>query len=574
MGAIAYSWFLFGSAVGASLVFFWATDRLLGPQAPLHTTRRGRKAAGTALVLAMAVGGWLWVPWASLAGGAELRTVALPLAAILSWKAATQDIDVATDQPLWGSRLQALAYGAALVGTPLAIAPWLCVMAHPFDAWKHHGTLPLRVLQLMLGFTLATLALQRVGLPQPGVAAFVFTAMMMLATHYVITAFAKARLGPRWYSWMFDNRLHHVVASARSWGWARFVPLRTFTRSVGLLRRIEVPLQIGTFALEASTPLLLLHPNLAIGYAVAYCGFHVVVFVTTGIFFWEWMVTNAMLAWLIGSLPTGSIAQAFGPVATLAGMALMLLPLTGRLWKLFPLGWWDTPLTQRVEWRVTTSSGRIYGLYNDFMCPHERLYGRCHGSFLVTQPVFTYHLGEVWRRELRDAIRALKHRPEGIDPLRQQFGIDVSHAGQARQHKAYLKVFFQRLNAGARKSILPRGLRWLKAPGGQFYYWGDLPGYRRQEPVQRLEAWYREEYFDGEDYRLLSEKLLMDIEVDPHPSAAIWEVDEKTVDGHLMARAAGKLVDAPAWVLANAQPPGSPPAGRGTPPSPQEHEPR
>lgn len=562
MSAIAYPWVLFLASVAAILFFFWSIDRAVGPQAPLHSASRPRKAVGQVLVLAAAAIGLRWVPWPHLSEGAELRTLALPLVGILTWKAATEDIDVATDQPLWGARLQAVLYGAAVAGSPLALVPWLAVMAQPFGAWKHHGTLPLRVLQLLLAFSLTTLALPLLSLPAPGAATYVFTALVLTASHYVITAFAKARLGPHWYSWMFENKLHHVVASARTWGWARFVPFRAFSRSLAALRRAEVPLQIGTFALEASVPLLLLHPNLALGYAVAFCGFHVIVFATTGILFWEWMVTNAMLAWLVWSLPAAALAPAFGPAAVLLGMALMLLPLTGRLWQLFPLGWWDTPLTQRVQWRVIGESGKVYGLYNDFMCPHERLYGRCHGCFLVPHPVFTYHLGEVWRRELRDGIRELKRNPEGIDELRKKFGIDVSNAAQTQQHQEYLGVFFQRLNAGARKAVLPKSLRWLKAPGGQYYYWGDLLRYRRQEPVQRVQAWYREEYFDGEDYLLLNEGLLMDTQIDSLPGAAIRELDEKAVDGHLMARAAGKLVDAPAWVLANAQPPGRAPHAR------------
>ena len=70
--------------------------------------------------------------------------------------------------------------------------------------------------------------------------------------------------------------------------------------------------------------------------------------------------------------------------------------------------------------------------------------------------------------------------------VRAESGCEPRCEERTRNHQNYLRRFFAELNAGAKKSPLPRWLRWAKAPGDQLFYWGDLPRYRRQEPVTEV----------------------------------------------------------------------------------------
>src|SRR5690606_16664505 len=211
-----------------------------------------------------------------------------------------------------------------------------------------------------------------------------------------------------------------------------------------------------------------------------------------------------------------------------------------------PLGWFDTPFTQRIHWRVRGESGAWYGLYNDFMDPHERLYGKVHGCFAVPVAVFTYHLGEVWKPELRDAIRAAGPCPARLDEVRRRFGILPRNERMLERHVAYLRRFFAELARGAKKHVLPRWLRWLKAPGDQIYYWGELPAYRGQERAVEVKLLYREEYFEGSELRRLRDEEVCSIELAssevPEP---VRELTPKELDDYLLALARGRLIDLP-----------------------------
>ena len=215
----------------------------------------------------------------------------------------------------------------------------------------------------------------------------------------------------------------------------------------------------------------------------------------------------------IGSGPGG--APLFGLAGGVTAAVIILLACADLLWQPFHLGWWDSPFTARMQWQVEAASGRSYGLYNDFMCPYEREYGRVFGYFLTDEPVLHGHLGIVWDQDLRDRLAASGGDRTALLLLKSQYGHIHADSRQADAHCHYLAAMFTALNQGARKSPLPSHLRRLKAPGGQLFHWGDLPRYRRQEPVHRIVIHYQERFYraDTHEFELLADVVVRELEV-------------------------------------------------------------
>ncbi|MFM7200194.1 MAG: hypothetical protein ACKO6N_05330 [Myxococcota bacterium] len=168
-----------------------------------------------------------------------------------------------------------------------------------------------------------------------------------------------------------------------------------------------------------------------------------------------------------------------------------------------------------MHWLVQGRSGQLYEVHNHFMCPHERLYGVVHATFMAPVPLLSYDMGSVWATPHRDALVALMKQPELLEDVRHRFGVQPRHPEWEAQHRLYLKAFFTALNRGARKEVLPRFLRWLKAPGGHIYRWGRLPSYRQQEPVERVFVHFREMLFDGHTLRTLRDERVATVELEP-----------------------------------------------------------
>ncbi|HLV65543.1 MAG TPA: hypothetical protein VKY73_07010 [Polyangiaceae bacterium] len=528
---------------------YWAVDRALRRQGLLRALRRlglESPVLQTALVALPCIAVAPSFGFDDVPQEAALRLLAFALVVPLTWKATTRDIDVVLGDRQLGLRLVLLASTAALWVSPAFLVLAGFLLSGPFGLWEHHSTLPMRLTQALVAFI--GLALVPWGAPLFRDAAVeIFFVLVILVSHYFITALAKARLGPKWFSWVTDNRLHHLAASAYSWGFARFLPWNAWRRVIAAVRTGERPVQAATFAIELLSPLALLHPSIAIALCIAWSAFHLGVFAVSGLLFWDWVLTDLAVAATLVVLPGAVAERAFGGLALVAGLVVLaLFPLRHRLWKPLPLGWFDTPFTQRIHWRVRGESGAWYGLYNDFMDPHERLYGKVHGCFAVPVAVFTYHLGEVWKPELRDAIRAAGPCPARLDEVRRRFGILPRNERMLERHVAYLRRFFAELARGAKKHVLPRWLRWLKAPGDQIYYWGELPAYRGQERAVEVKLLYREEYFEGSELRRLRDEEVCSIELAssevPEP---VRELTPKELDDYLLALARGRLIDLP-----------------------------
>lgn len=519
---------------------YWACDLAIR-QGHIHRLLDAAQRRHRALAHALGALGMLALVavcrWEHVAQLAVVRPLVLGLAGLLTWTVVTRDIDVAFgDRQLW-SRLGLVGACVGLWFQPACLLVVLLLLTRPFEQWANHTILPIRALQATAAF-LATVELATL-LPAgaqsyvPDTATLLFFMFTVQGSHYVTAGLAKLWLGPRWYSWILDNRLHYMPANAYAWGWGRFVSWPTWRRLVRLIEVGGAPLQAATVALELLAPLALLSPVSALLTCALLSGFHLGVLACGGFWFWEWVATNLLLALAVLALP-GSVSSAlFGwPSVVASGLFIAVFPLRNRLWGPISLAWWETPFTQRTHWLAHGASGATYEVYNDFMCPHERIYGKTHACFLAPVRLVTSHLGTIWDHADRDAIVAAGPSPERLDAVRERFGVQPRDARLAHNHIAYLHRFFGALNQGARKHVLPSWLRWLKAPGGHCYYWGDLPRFRGQERVVAVSLRFREQYFDGERLVLIRDELVQSLDIDdasaqrrcePEPSARSME---------------------------------------------------
>lgn len=537
------------------------------------------KRSSAYLCAALALSAGWFISWQSLVADAAdshwlgpLRWYATLLGAMLAWNASTRDHDP-TRGPAQVDLNVLLMLSALLVWvSPVFMVLTVFLLSHTFSFWLHHATFPMRVAQALVSLPIAfalhaacSTGLGSIGYHSLNPEQFAWPALVtflviLQVSHYFITALAKMFLGPRWHSWVTDNQLHHLAASSYSWGWARFLPWSSWRNVIWGTRKLEKPLQFAAFSLELLSPLALLDQGLAAAFSVGFAAFHLGVFALSGLLFWDWIITDLLLAALLLNWPVAAGSIITGPPATDAtalanfgwmplflGLVVMgLFPLRHKLWKPMPLGWFDTPLAARIHWEAIGKSGKVYELYNNFMCPHERLYGRVNGSFFVPHPVLSYHLGEVWKPEVRKGIVDAGACKDSLSVLRKKFGILPADPRLRARHLAFLQSFFSHLNAGATKEVLPRWARWLKAPGDQIFYWGHLPAYRRDEPVARVRLRFVEQYFDGEQHQTLHDQVVAEVDIPPVVLSGVEpELTPKELDSYLLGLAQGRLIDLP-----------------------------
>ncbi|MEV8307167.1 hypothetical protein AB0P36_07315 [Streptomyces flavidovirens] len=443
-----------------------------------------------------------------------IRWFAMFVIALLTWQGVTSDYDVT--EPTGPQRLDKqliLLLGAASCFWPPALLAWMGIYCGKLRGWKHHAMMPLRLLKAYLAWFLVATFFETSG----SAAALLLILGCVSLSHYVKPAWSKARLGPRPWSWAWHNRTHYLMASAYSWGWARFLRPEVVARILHRARGFDRPVNILTMAIEGVGLVAFLDRRLLIAILAGTALFNLAVALASGILFWENIGTNIALAITVGLLPAAEYETAFGWPAALLALAVLALSAADLLWQPWHLGWWDSPFTARIHWQVETASGAQQGLYNDFMCPYEREFGRVLGYCLTSEPVLHDHLGIVWDRQLRDLIVQADGDEETLRHLKKTYGRVQKDEQQANEHVAFLTTMFNRLNNGVPKGPLPRPLRRLKAPGGQLYRWGDLPSYRGDEAVRRITIRYEERCYRPAtgDFVLLTDDIIHEIELVP-----------------------------------------------------------
>lgn len=458
------------------------------------------------------------LPFPPLPDPGPLRWFTVVVTTLLTWQGSTSDYDVTHPRAPQRQDKQLLLLFAVIsaLWTPALLA-WLVVYCGRLRGWKHHAMMPLRLLKAYLAWFLVQLLLGPSGAP----AALLLVLGCVSLSHYVKPAWSKARLGPRPWSWAWHNRTHYLTASAYCWGWARFLRPETVSRILRRARAADRPVNFLAMGVEAAGLIAFLDRRLLIAALLATAVFGLVVALASGILFWENIATNVALAITVALLPAhdATYDTAFGWPAGLMALSLLLLSAADLLWQPWHLGWWDSPFTARIHWQVKTVSGATLGLYNDFMDPHEREFGRVLGYFLTNEPVVHGHLGIVWDRHLRDLLIAADGDRHELEALKQTYGQAQTNDEQAREHVAFLTKMFTRLNSGVTKGPLPRSLHWLKAPGGQLYQWGDLPPYRGEEPVSQITISYQERCYRPQtgEFALLTDTTVREIDL-PTPA--------------------------------------------------------
>lgn len=458
-----------------------------------------------------------WIQWSHLDSTLMLRNYVVFLASLVTWKAVTDDVDLAIEKKLIKERIWLFLCLIGLFFYPGFLFPLFFLAVHCLGGWYHHQMTLWRTLQIFLSYLFAIVILKLVYmiLSWPLFSLTLITPyflfLCMISSHYCEPGIRKLKLGESWYSWAWNNRLHYLAASAYMWGWQRSQNKEKRIKVLNFLKNWERVFQFGVVIIQCAWLFSGFNGMFTLMLCCLGILFHLIVFSVGGLFFWQSIGMLAATFMAIINLPEYLMANLFNwQNGFLLFAILVIFPLQDKLWKVNALGWWDTPLIGRVDWSVVGESGREYGLYNDFMAPRDRYFGHFYYKYIIPGKNFYDHLGEVNNLSLRDAIVSSEGNVEVINTLKEKWGKNRFLDSFASTHFLYLFLFFKNFNLGKTKRLFPS---FLKAPGGHFYYQGKKTSFKGQEKVKKVIVTFREEFFDGHTFKVLHEEKLKELNI-------------------------------------------------------------
>jgi hypothetical protein len=386
-------------------------------------------------------------------------------------------------------------------------------------------------------------------------ALFIGLVLCSQSSGYVLQALAKSALGKHWYSWILENRLQCLFVNAhlRGWGASR-MQTKTVVKLARSISRIRVPLCGAAWFIEMSWLLVLANPRIAFAILAATAAFHLVVWLTTGLVSYHYVVSHFTMMFLLASpwaFPLFQAQWAMVGACCVGLSSVWVLLLRRHLYNEYTskgeagpwsrvvdpsdhlMSWWDGPYMRMYSYRVKTSSGRLFSFPVTRFAPYDTFLTDIHTHLMI--------LGKDWELDTRlQADRAiartgvwgltvsLEHRDrlyalmensqadlESLKPPPTMDRIDQATPlidDKGSRQLSSLEAFFKGLNQYQARWWFPILWRWPHFPGEDLVPdWSPLareqyPAYRGTEPVTELTLLCVKTFFRGDTVQVLEER--------------------------------------------------------------------
>jgi hypothetical protein len=470
--------------------------------------------------------------WRKLDPGCRTRAFILIVAGLFAWVYSTFDINFYLDQTHLVDRLLLLSLWALAwihpIIVPLFVAQSLvlAIQLHfplPEGDWMWPDKrLPIDTLILFNGFLLIK------GIAGPlrvrlHPLLFPIATLCVTGASYVHAGVNKARLGPHWWSWIVDNEISNLLVSAHlqaNWlgDWSHETVLRW-----SQLLSIANPLLGGfSFCAELSAIALLLNWKATRAILIALIAMHIGIVLTSGIFFWKWIVFDATLLAYIHYLrrdarrqePAGVDAppfELFGWGQAIIGAIMIVAgPLYARL---VPLAWMDTEYVNFSRYVGVTAGGERYTIDPYFFAPYDVLFTQSRFFYLDRSSTLVGTYGVSPSYSLAQALNDVSSM-DRLARLRRVAAGRYYDRARAETFAGFVRRF---TNAAQARHGTPSWLRRLAPP----YHFQRQPfhdAYAFQSELVKVEV-IAYEYFhqDGRLYELAS-RLIASIDLTPPAS--------------------------------------------------------
>ena len=240
--------------------------------------------------------------WQAIDSTCYTRIFVFIIAAMFAWTYSTYQFNFYYNQSHLWDRLLLLGLLGLLWVHPVFVMPFtflvLCIIQQalhplPWATWIWPDKrLPLDVLILFNSFFLVQSFLPRKR------HLFALLAFSLTGATYFQAAISKLAILQPSFTWLFENSLSNLFVSAyRVGGWLGFLSEDNITFLAGWLAWLDRPLGVATLLIEASALLLLSSRRVSRLCLLGFVIMHTGILMSTGIFFWKWIIFDLALLW-------------------------------------------------------------------------------------------------------------------------------------------------------------------------------------------------------------------------------------------------------------------------------------
>lgn len=335
---------------------------------------------------------------------------------------------------------------------------------------------------------------------------FIFLCLCLIGSEYFFAGMSKLAVGTRVIDWALKNQVHNLFVSSYINGWLTFIDRPTLLQIAGGMSILNIPLHLFTLAFELGGTLLVLGRRVSIIMLGGAILLHLGIFLSSGIFFWKWILLDLSLMILFWKYPHQINTHLFTRKNAILSLLVILaayvfLPQTNA-------GWFDTRANNFYEFEAIDANGTVRPMARGIWAPYDIPFAQEYFFFLNDDKVLvgTYGTHRVF------GIAVVINRAESVDEIEgvwEEYGGSRYSESDARIFDDFVRRFIENANEhiGSPPLPIPHAPHHITTLAPENAYDSDVP-------IQTVRIRYVETFYDGENIIVLEDKVVREIEID------------------------------------------------------------
>ena len=268
---------------------------------------------------------------------------------------------------------------------------------------------------------------------------FVLILLSILSSWYLKAGIAKYQI-----DWPNSNNIYNMLAAAVDAGWLHTWNANFLQQVGALVNEYHVALQYGGLVVEILLPLLLLlHRRLALICLAGFISFHGLVYALSGIFFWQWIVMELIIAGVL-IFDASYAARLFTRENLIIYWALLLInPLFIQITK---LAWLDCGYINSYTFYLLDDQGREEKLDSSFFAPYDVGFAKNRFYYLREEKHLARTLGQCYDPTLVTLVANWPDRSgvdnrQRADAYRDEHGMESHQTEKSEAFVHFLQTF-------------------------------------------------------------------------------------------------------------------------------------
>jgi hypothetical protein len=268
-------------------------------------------------------------------------------------------------------------------------------------------------------------------------------------------------------------------------------------------------LLLVTLVLELAALVILFRRQGAILILAGFILLHALIFLTSGIFFWKWMLLALGFILVLQALREETRAFLFSQPTFVA--SLLVIGLSPYYFNPVKLAWLDTNLNNSYEFEAVGLSGAVYRLNRGFMSPYDLPFAQNRFYFLTDENLLVRTYGATMDAEVVSALKTMQPGP-ALAELAQARGKNYYQEQRSQRFEHFLATYFGNLNRRGSKTIF---LNFLGAPH-HIWNFAVEPAYQMQEPIRQIRIKFIQTLYDGQKIHRLRDEVIRVVDIPTH----------------------------------------------------------